>query len=111
MARAVRIRGTAERASKQAAAADFLARSPEARAIALATQPASITPDTDARRKLIAAARERVTNDLTLVDPDWTVWRIYPSSIEFWQGDPGRDHLRLRYDRADDAWTRSRLWA
>ena len=111
LARAVRIRGTAERASEQASAADFLARSPEARAIALAAQRASVTTDNDERRQLVAAALERVTDDPNLVDPAWTIWRVHPASVEFWQGDPDRDHIRLRYDLADGAWTRSRLWA
>ena len=29
--------------------------------------------------------------------------------IEFWQGQPSRMHDRLRYDRTDDSWTRTRL--
>jgi pyridoxamine 5'-phosphate oxidase len=80
-ARAIRVRGAAIRMDDASAAADFAARSPEARA-------------------LVEAQGQH-----------WTLWRIAPSSYEFWQGDPGRDHLRLRYEKGADGWSRRRLRA
>jgi pyridoxamine 5'-phosphate oxidase len=42
--------------------------------------------------------------------PDfWGGYRLRPDSIEFWQGRPNRNHDRIRYDRAADAWRRIRL--
>lgn len=32
------------------------------------------------------------------VDPqDWRLWRLVPSRVEFWQGSPDRQHLRIIY--------------
>jgi pyridoxamine 5'-phosphate oxidase len=32
------------------------------------------------------------------VDPqDWRLWRLVPSRVEFWQGSPDRQHLRIVY--------------
>jgi pyridoxamine 5'-phosphate oxidase len=41
--------------------------------------------------------------------PFWGGYRIVPTSIEFWQGQPSRLHDRVRYELSDGAWTRERL--
>jgi pyridoxamine 5'-phosphate oxidase len=33
------------------------------------------------------------------------LWRVVPERIEFWQGRPDRDHVRLVYRWRDRAWT------
>lgn len=40
---------------------------------------------------------------------NWAGYRLTPSTVEFWQASPDRLHRRLRYDRADAAWTARRL--
>jgi pyridoxamine 5'-phosphate oxidase len=35
---------------------------------------------------------------------------LRPDLIEFWQGDRGRRHQRLRYELADGHWSRGLLW-
>jgi pyridoxamine 5'-phosphate oxidase len=41
---------------------------------------------------------------------DWTVYTLRADEVEFWQADPDRRHLRLRYDRSSDGrWTKGLL--
>ncbi|MFI8633224.1 pyridoxal 5'-phosphate synthase [Microbacterium sp. NPDC077663] len=37
---------------------------------------------------------------------DWTLWRVVPERVEFWQGSPDRRHIRIVYTRDGDGWTR-----
>lgn len=108
--RAVRIRGTAQRATPAESAKDFLTRHPKTRVNALAAPQSSIIPSDAARDELIAQAESAVELDPDLVSPHWTVWSIQPQSIEFWQGDPDRNHQRLRYLRTGTIWDKQRLW-
>ena len=39
----------------------------------------------------------------------WTGWRLIPVSVEFWRDRPFRLHDRMRWDRAGESWTRTRL--
>ncbi|MBD7956829.1 pyridoxamine 5'-phosphate oxidase family protein [Microbacterium sp. Sa4CUA7] len=45
-----------------------------------------------------AAAQEGVAPD------DWTLWRVEPTRVEFWQGAPDRHHVRIVYLRDGDGW-------
>lgn len=110
LARAVRIRGVARLAPASVSAADFLARHPAARAQVLAGRQSSVLADRAERDRLLADARAAVDADPGLVAPQWTAWTIEPSSIEFWQGSPDRDHQRLQYLRTASTWDRRSLW-
>ena len=35
---------------------------------------------------------------------DWTVWRVVPTRVEFWQGAADRRHTRLVFVRENDQW-------
>ncbi|GAA4657259.1 pyridoxine/pyridoxamine 5'-phosphate oxidase [Arthrobacter cryoconiti] len=111
LARSVRVRGSAHRASAAESAQDFLARQPQARAIALAGHQSSVLSSDAVREEAIARATAEIEADDSVVPADWGVWTIVPSSIEFWQGDPNRDHQRLRYTRLGAGWDRERLWS
>lgn len=104
--RQVRVQGTARRLDPAACAEDFLARSPASRAAAWGTRPGERLRD---RATLLAAqqdARARVDEVL----PDWVVLSVRPRRVEFFQGDGGRAHTRLVYERADGSWTRTLRW-
>ncbi|CAN5641259.1 pyridoxal 5'-phosphate synthase [soil metagenome] len=76
LGRQIRVEGAVTVDPSEVALADFLARSPEARA--------------------------------HLDSDDWRSWAVRADAVEFWQADPGRRHLRLRYTRSA-AWTRELL--
>lgn len=36
---------------------------------------------------------------------EWMLWRVVPERVEFWQGRPDRDHVRLVYRWREHAWS------
>jgi pyridoxamine 5'-phosphate oxidase len=110
-ARAIRVRGVAHRAPAADAAADLLARGPHSRALVLVGRQGEPLDDEAEHDRLVAEAVAAIEQDPELVSPSWILWRIAPSSYEFWQGDLGRDHARVRYERGADGWSHRRLWA
>jgi pyridoxamine 5'-phosphate oxidase len=107
--RSVRIRGPVVEATAEESRADFLARHMEARAVALSGRQS--TP-VDSRAELIGdveAASLRLSEDPALVPEEWTVWRLEPIEVEFWEGSRTRLHARLRYERTADGWHTAQL--
>jgi pyridoxamine 5'-phosphate oxidase len=112
LARQVRIRGEVRDRGPEAAAADFLARSPDARAeVLLARQSRVRPPDADDGPER-AEARRRLAADPGLLAPAWRSYVLRPREVEFWQGAATRRHTRLRYrlGDGDGAWVREQLW-
>ncbi|KRC62966.1 pyridoxamine 5'-phosphate oxidase [Agromyces sp. Root81] len=67
------------------------------------------------RGTVLEASREESDADLAArsaaaragIEPgDWTLWRIVPARIEFWQGSPDRRHTRIVYVTDGGAWSR-----
>lgn len=100
LGRQVRIRGAAMDLGRHAAAADFWARSAEARAGAALERQSQI----------MEAETERTAPDPSQVPASWSVFAVKPDSVEFWQGRTDRQHIRLLYQRVDGAWKTTRLW-
>lgn len=108
--RQVRILGEASHGPRDVSVADFTARHPDSRAVAIAVRQSDPVQDpADASRRL-AEAKERIAADDDFAPDDWTAFRVAPTSVEFWQATTGRDQVRLRYDRAGASWTKSVLW-
>jgi pyridoxamine 5'-phosphate oxidase len=108
--RQIRVRGTAVPAGPEASAADFLARPPASRAEALAGRQSEPLGDLAELDSAFRVAQARVAADPRLVAPGWTLYALTADEAEFWQGDPERRHVRLRYRRGADSWTRQLLW-
>ena len=100
LGRQVRIRGTVLVLGAEAAAADFWARPPAARATAALERQSQI---------MIDATDVGATENDT-VPSGWAVCAVHPSTVEFWQGRADRWHTRLVYQRMDARWTTARLW-
>lgn len=108
--RQIRIRGRVSAASAAESAADFLARSPAARAEAMAGRQSQ--PLADRRELELAAARaaERISGEPDLVVAEWTLFTVVADRVEFWQADVDRRHTRLLYQRDGATWRRDELW-
>ncbi|WP_333769076.1 pyridoxine/pyridoxamine 5'-phosphate oxidase [Streptomyces sp. IBSBF 2435] len=110
LARQVRVRGQVTAGEPDTGAADFLARSPGARAEALLGRQSTPLPDLATRDAAVREAAGRIGEDPGLVAPGWTLYTLRPDSVEFWQGDRERRHTRVDYTRTDDGWKRGLLW-
>ncbi|MGW5353057.1 pyridoxine/pyridoxamine 5'-phosphate oxidase [Streptomyces sp. NPDC004031] len=114
--RQIRLAGPVVTLSAEAAWRDFLGRSPASRVAAFTgTVSAPLAgPEEYARERLAAEALVSAEPDRV---PEWhTVYRLRAREAEFFQADPHRGHLRLRYTRDGDRspgngdWTRTLLW-
>ncbi|MFG1810727.1 pyridoxal 5'-phosphate synthase [Streptomyces sp. NPDC049040] len=110
LARQIRVHGRVAAGSAEAGAADFLARSPGARAEALLGRQSTPLPDLATRDAAVRESAARVEREPGLVAPGWTLYTLRPDSVEFWQGDRDRRHTRVGYTRAGDDWKRGLLW-
>jgi len=108
--RQVRVRGVVEPVSAVEADAYFASRARESRVGAWASDQSR---PLDSRAALEAAVVRETARfgDADVPRPErWTGWRVVPDSVEFWRDRPFRLHDRLRFDRAGESWTRTRLW-
>lgn len=98
--RQIRMTGPVAVLGPEAARRDFLGRSPASRAAGFTGRMSGPLPGRAEYQRAWHAARETVARDPRRVPPGHTVYRLYATSAEFFQADPGRAHIRLRYDRA-----------
>lgn len=85
--------------------ADFHARPPGARAeAAIGARQSQPLSSLDELRAALADAAT------STVPPGWTTYALHPVEVQFFQIEPDRAHVRLRYDRTDDDWAHTLLW-
>jgi pyridoxamine 5'-phosphate oxidase len=111
LGRQVRVLGKVEPADPEDSAQDFLARPIPARAETLVGRQSDVLDDPADIAAAVKEQTERLNTEPGLVAPDWTLYTLRAEEVEFWQADPDRRHLRLRY-RLDepDQWIKERLW-
>ncbi|WP_217171385.1 pyridoxal 5'-phosphate synthase [Streptomyces sp. AC512_CC834] len=112
LGRQVRLRGPVAVAPAQEARADLHARSAGALAAALTGRQSSELGSTDELARASEAAWERAGREPDAPVPSWTLYRLRPDEVEFFQGDTRRRHVRLSYRRTepDDDWQTRLLW-
>ncbi len=104
------MRGTVTALDPRTSAADFRARPVSSRVASLASDQSAVLTDPADLERALAAAEKTVAADPDTPCPDHTVYAVTPTSVEFWQGDANRRHVRLRYRRSGDAWRKELLW-
>jgi pyridoxamine 5'-phosphate oxidase len=108
--RQIRVRGRAGSAGRRASAEDFLARPPASRAAALIGQQSKPMGELADLDDAFRACEAKIEADPGILAPDWTLYALAAETVEFWQADHQRRHLRLQYLRTDDTWTKRLLW-
>ncbi|MFJ3304628.1 pyridoxal 5'-phosphate synthase [Streptomyces sp. NPDC086549] len=112
LGRQVRVRGPVTSAPSEESQADLHARSTGALAAALTGRQSEVLGSVEELRQASEAAWERARRNPTALSPTWTLYRLRPEEVEFFQGDPDRRHVRLLYRRAHEGegWSRELLW-
>jgi pyridoxamine 5'-phosphate oxidase len=110
LGRQVRVRGPVTSAPSRESQADLHARSTGALAAALTGQQSEVLTSVQELRHASEAAWERARRDPTAPSPTWTLYRLRPDEVEFFQGDPERRHVRVTYRRTEGGWARHLLW-
>jgi hypothetical protein len=90
LGRQVRVRGMAEPASPEESAADLLARAPSARAEVLLGRQSEHLESPEERDRSFRTALARIDSAPALVSPEWTLYTLVSTAVEFWQADEGR---------------------
>ena len=105
--RQIRVVGAVEIGPREVSRLDFLARTANARARAIAGEQGRPLQDFDVR---LAAAQKKIADEPDFVPEEWVAYRVAPSSVEFWQAERERDQVRLRYLRDGAVWVKDILW-
>jgi pyridoxamine 5'-phosphate oxidase len=107
--RQVRIEGSVERISAEESDVYFQSRARGSRLGAWASPQSRIIPG----REILDRRMEELETKYQEADvprpPYWGGYRVIPTSIEFWQGQPNRLHDRLRYRVDGGSWFLQRL--
>ncbi|WP_371670734.1 pyridoxal 5'-phosphate synthase [Streptomyces sp. NBC_00289] len=110
LGRQVRLRGPVTVAPDTEAQADLHARSTGALASALTGRQSEVLGSVEELARASREAWERAEREPEAEAPTWTLYRLRPDEVEFFQGDPRRRHVRLTYRRQTESWTRELLW-
>ena len=108
--RQVRVRGPVEPVSAAEADAYFASRARESRIGAWASEQSRPLDSRETLERAVARETARFGDGDVPRPERWSGWRVVPQSVEFWRDRPFRLHDRLRFDRAGEGWTRTRLW-
>jgi pyridoxamine 5'-phosphate oxidase len=108
--RQVRLRGPVTAAPSEEGQADLHARSTGALAAALTGRQSDVLSSVEELARASERAWRQAQQEPDAPVPSWTLYRLRPEEVEFFQGDERRRHVRLRYRRAEGGWTAELLW-
>ncbi|GHK02692.1 oxidase [Streptomyces sp. Y2F8-2] len=108
--RQIRVRGPVTAAPSQEGQADLHARSTGALAAALTGRQSEVLGSTEELARTSEQAWEQAQREPDAPVPSWTLYRLRPEEVEFFQGDARRRHVRLRYRRTEAGWATELLW-
>ena len=97
-------------ASRAETKRDFIARSLEARAESSIGRQSEVLVDARELDAALERGFKQVQSNPERVPGGWRLYELEPEEVEFWQADPARRHVRLRYRLEAGRWTSSMLW-
>lgn len=109
LGRQVRVEGSVVPVPRDEADAYFRSRPLGSRIAASASPQSRPLADRAELERLVAAARDRFPGEDVPLPDHWGGFRVVPDAYEFWQHGEDRLHDRVRYERAEAAWARTRL--
>lgn len=107
--RQIRIAGKVEIASEEENRSDFIKRNKTSKALSIIAKQSEKLDSMDELDREMESA-------LTLVEKDkeayetWTLYKVIPESIEFFQARKDLAHVRLKYEKVNGDWHQSLLW-
>jgi pyridoxamine 5'-phosphate oxidase len=107
--RQVRIEGAVEQLSEDESSEYFRTRPRDSKIGAWASPQSQAITRTVLEQRVDAIELRFAGRDDVPLPPFWGGYRILAAAIEFWQGQPGRLHDRVRYEWTSGAWSRERL--
>lgn len=112
LGRQIRLRGPAILLPAEECAADYLGRPQDSRINALASRQSAVLSDVTELNKRLDEAEAFIIANPDYIAPDWQVYAVAPTVVEFWQGASDRNHKRLRFTQAfgQNEWARVHLW-
>ncbi|MFG2474108.1 pyridoxal 5'-phosphate synthase [Streptomyces fagopyri] len=110
--RQIRLRGPVTAAQPEEGRADLHARSTGALAAALVGRQSDVLGSVEELARASDAAWEHAGREPDAAAPTWTLYRLQPQEVEFFQGDARRRHVRLAYRRTEPgaSWRTELLW-
>jgi pyridoxamine 5'-phosphate oxidase len=108
--RQIRISGEAAPAGSDASAADFLTRPPASRAAAMVGRQSEPLDDPAELDEAFRRSQAEIDANPGLIAAGWTLYALTADTVEFWQANHQRHHVRLQYQRTADTWSSRRLW-
>ena len=108
--RQVRVEGAVEELPADESAAYFATRHRDSKIGAWASPQSQPVASREELEQRVAEIEERFPSEADVpLPPFWGGYRVVASTIEFWQGRPGRLHDRIRYVLGVEGWERQRL--
>lgn len=112
MSRQIIVSGFVEACSIEDSRNDFSKRSLDSKSICLVGKQSTHLDDFDSMHLAAMTSKERLSEEPNLINENWTLYKLVPNKIEFFQGRKSRMHERLVYNKDENSnWVCSLIWA